>query len=352
MPMIQSRKLFQNLPKAGDLTTKDKTTSDKHKTFTKAIGRFIVKDLRPFSIVSNEGFKDMIKQLDPKSELPSRTYFAETVVPNMYQECRAYVISSLKNVPPAIYAVLVAKEIRSNVNDISTLSEADITIAEDIVACLSLKAITTVLYTEKMPTVSIILPLQKKLLTSVLVSKEMDSDVIKQMKNAMASDLDSRLATEAASLKPQPQLPVSLKVEQSTSTPTVTDLPALPDLPDVESTDLQSDVNLVDDVKFVTAITTKITSDLTTQSGCASGGLASILGDVAFIKEVLPQKSNLEQAIFEIDVFKGQALIPVSEDSLIWWKGHQWQFPLLSQLARKRLCIPATSVPSELARVL
>ncbi|XP_041373627.1 uncharacterized protein LOC121386698 [Gigantopelta aegis] len=150
-----------------------------------------------------------------------------------------------------------------------------------------------------MPTISIILPLQKKLLTSVLVSKEMDSDVIKQMKKAMASDLDSRyankqeflqectvldprfkascvtteqqhevydrLATEAASLKPQPQLPVSVKVEPNTSTPTVTDLPALPDLPDVESTDLQSDVKLVDDVKSVTAITTTITSDLTTQ---------------------------------------------------------------------------------------
>ncbi|XP_041375019.1 zinc finger BED domain-containing protein 4-like [Gigantopelta aegis] len=365
--------------------------------------------------MSNEGFKDMIEQLDLKYELPSHTYFAETVVPNMYQECRAYVISSLKNVPvalmtdgwtsratqsyvtittshitedwnlksfvlqtrelpeshtgvniaqvltdaisewglnknpplvtdnaenmevaareacciphigcyahtlnlaaqkglkvnavsrilarvrhvvsffhrsttatallkektkqlglknvkllqdvptrwnsacdklerflemqPAIYDVLVAKEIHSNVNGISTLSEADITIAEDIVACLlPLKAITTVLCTEKMPTVSIILPLQKKLLTSVLVSKEMDSDVIKQMKKAMASDLDSRyankqectvldphfkascvtteqqhevydrLATEVASLKPQPQLPVPVKVEPS-----------------------------------------------------------------------------------------------------------------------------------------
>ncbi|XP_041372152.1 E3 SUMO-protein ligase ZBED1-like [Gigantopelta aegis] len=283
---------------------------------------------------------------------------------------------------PVIYAVLVAKEIRRNVNDISTLSEANITIAEDSVACLlPLKAIITVLCTEKMPTVAIILPLQRKLLTSVLVSKEMDSDVIKQMKKAMASDLDSRyankqvflqectvldprfkascvtteqqhevydrLATEAACLKLQPQLPVS--VEPSTSTPTVTDLPTLPGLPDVESTDLQSDVRLVDDVKSVTAITTKITNDLTTQSGCASGGgIASILGDVVFIKEeMLPQKSNLAQAIFEIDVFKGQALIPVSEDPLVWWKGHQWQFPLLSQLAKKWLCIPATSVPPE-----
>ncbi|XP_041361859.1 E3 SUMO-protein ligase ZBED1-like [Gigantopelta aegis] len=83
-------------------TTKYKTTGERHKTVTKAVGRFIVKDLRPFSIVSNEGFKDMVEQLDPRYQLPSRTYFAETVIPNMYQECRADVISSLKDVPVAL----------------------------------------------------------------------------------------------------------------------------------------------------------------------------------------------------------------------------------------------------------
>ncbi|XP_041361015.1 E3 SUMO-protein ligase ZBED1-like [Gigantopelta aegis] len=193
---------------------------------------------------------------------------------------------------PAFYAALVAKEIRSNVNDISTLSEADITIAEDIVSCLlPLKAITTVLCTEKMPTVSIILPLQRKLLTSVLVSTEMDSDVFKQMKKAMASDLESRYsnkqeflqectaldprfkvscvnaeqqhevyhihAVEAANMKLRL---VSVKVEPTTSTTTVADdLPALPVmLPDMESADAQSDVKPVDDV---TTTSTKITSD-------------------------------------------------------------------------------------------
>jgi hAT family C-terminal dimerisation region len=34
-------------------------------------------------------------------------------------------------------------------------------------------------------------------------------------------------------------------------------------------------------------------------------------------------------------------------DPLAWWKGHRETIPVLCQIARKILCIPATSAPSE-----
>jgi len=40
-------------------------------------------------------------------------------------------------------------------------------------------------------------------------------------------------------------------------------------------------------------------------------------------------------------------LLPRNEDPLLWWKEHASSYPLLSCLAKKLLCIPASSAPSE-----
>ncbi|KAK3106942.1 hypothetical protein FSP39_003400 [Pinctada imbricata] len=56
-------------------------------------------DIRPYSTVQSDAFKYMIKVLDPRYELPSRTYFSEKVMPEIYQTVVARVKTQLDKAP-------------------------------------------------------------------------------------------------------------------------------------------------------------------------------------------------------------------------------------------------------------
>lgn len=49
----------------------------------------------------------------------------------------------------------------------------------------------------------------------------------------------------------------------------------------------------------------------------------------------------------ELNSYLMSPAIDGEQDPLAWWKVHRVNFPRLSKLARKYLCIPATSSPSE-----
>jgi hypothetical protein len=49
----------------------------------------------------------------------------------------------------------------------------------------------------------------------------------------------------------------------------------------------------------------------------------------------------------EIKFYLSLPPIPAEEDPLVWWRGHASELPHLARVARKLLCIPATSVPSK-----
>ncbi|CAM4681755.1 unnamed protein product [Leuciscus chuanchicus] len=86
---------------------------------------------------------------------------------------------------PAISAALLSPEVRRSEKDLCTLTEADITVAEDIVKALRpMKSATLVMSGENSATLSIIAPLHAQLLDEMR-STASDSTVIKELKSAV-----------------------------------------------------------------------------------------------------------------------------------------------------------------------
>lgn len=71
-----------------------------------------------------------------------------------------------------------------------------------------------------------------------------------------------------------------------------------------------------------------------------------VFGDV-YITAVEPAKPPLVLAENEVQPYKECPPVPLGVNPLQWWKDHEPRFPLLAQVVKKYLCIPATSVPSE-----
>ncbi len=92
----------------------------------------------------------------------------------------------------AIYSALTNKTLKKNVKDIITLSDDDVRVAEEVLQVLKpLKTVTSLLSTETSPSVSMILPLKKKILQSMAPSVE-DSTITRDVKTAIREDLKPR----------------------------------------------------------------------------------------------------------------------------------------------------------------
>ncbi|XP_058249716.1 E3 SUMO-protein ligase ZBED1-like [Hemibagrus wyckioides] len=62
--------------------------SNRAKSITASIARFICKDMRPYSVVENTGFREMINILEPRYKIPSRQFFSEKYIPELYQSTK------------------------------------------------------------------------------------------------------------------------------------------------------------------------------------------------------------------------------------------------------------------------
>lgn len=97
---------------------------------------------------------------------------------------------------PAICATLLSPQVRKKDSDIATLTEVDISNAEDLITALKpMKDATTLMSQEKTPTVCLIAPVHAKLMQNTRSSAE-DSPLVREIKQSINEDLSKRYSSE------------------------------------------------------------------------------------------------------------------------------------------------------------
>ena len=273
---------------------------------------------------------------------------------------------------PAVYATLLSPEIRKNFKELVTLSDDDLTNAQEAVAVLKpLKTVTNILCDESNVTVSLILPLQHRITVSLSHTDD-DSQLVKQLKNAISADLAKRYKNEhlrdillqTSALDPRfKTLPFISETEQhavfsnlcltavgfSSTCPQIKtepctqnesdqagpSLPSLPVLPEQSTSS--------DSLQIKPGCVSNSEDEEPAIKKCA---MEDIFGDV-FVTRVQQAKPITERCDQEIIAYRAENAISMSESSLQWWKDRNAVYPLLSKVAEAFLSIPATSVPSE-----
>lgn len=72
------------------------SNSEKAKKITNSVATFIAKDLRPYSVIENQGFRAMMHTSELRYTIPSRRFFTETAIPALYNETKAHVMEALQ----------------------------------------------------------------------------------------------------------------------------------------------------------------------------------------------------------------------------------------------------------------
>lgn len=73
-------------------------TSKRYKEITEAITYCLAKDMMPMRTVEKPGFVHLVNKLDRRYEIPSRKYFSQEAIPNLYNTLTSEVKSELSQV--------------------------------------------------------------------------------------------------------------------------------------------------------------------------------------------------------------------------------------------------------------
>ncbi|KAE8297845.1 hypothetical protein D5F01_LYC02317 [Larimichthys crocea] len=243
----------------------------------------------------------------------------------------------------AITAALTSTELKQNARSIDTLDSCDVRDAEDLVKLLQpLKTATTVLCEEKSPTVSLIVPL-KSMIEQSMTPDDGDSTTVANTKTAILTNIANRYSGDA----------FNYLLECTVLDPRFRTLPQL-------DHDQCETVFLRVQNKAEQLLQKQSTAE--EREGGAAGGAdcpthsreEAVGDDDTEVAGPAPKKTALEDLLgrsFSTEPAEGpnssKQAIPLSGCPLKWWQDHCSRYPLLSQLAKACLAVPATSVPSE-----
>lgn len=87
-----------SLTKMFESVTPYERNSKRHGETTQAITEFIAKEMMPLSTMTKPGFMALINTLDKWYSIPSRTYFSQVAIPELYKKCKEKVAAELKTV--------------------------------------------------------------------------------------------------------------------------------------------------------------------------------------------------------------------------------------------------------------
>ena len=254
----------------------------------------------------------------------------------------------------AMYAALMSKELRTRERDMSAFQEEEeVTRVEELLSVLTpLKTATVALCEEKVPTVSIIVPLQFQLVNNAMQGVADDTPFITKVKAAVGNDLCNRYHVM------QPELLTATLLD-----PRFKEVPFLTDEQKRDAYDtlaakaLQS-ICVADRPANTTATATPEAAAAAAAAVdkhkeiavVKPSAMANLFGN-AYVKaraiDVDNRRSDADRVSAEVGQYKTEDSISLSDDPLLWWKMHAQNFPILSRLAKIYLGIPATSVPSE-----
>ncbi|XDV47123.1 hypothetical protein PO909_016829, partial [Leuciscus waleckii] len=307
----------------------DKKTK-RHEDITKAVAYFIAKDMLPISVVENEGFKKLIRVLDSRYELPDRKHFSQTAIPRMYTKCRERAGKDKR----MDRAVGLCKKVVAAFS-FSWKKKRDLATAQEELKLPKHKLVTEspTRWGSRQKMVARMIE-QHKAISQLLNPSDDDTQLTKDIKTAVIEYLNEKYDDEI--------------------TDELLDMASLLD-PRFKTQYIRPDKIEAIKTRAVTEIL-KMEGDQgpsTSQASCRTEEIEAekqrkSLG--SFFKKPCPSNTGLSDMQAVEGELENYLMGPDADsetEPLDWWKVYDKKFPKVSQLARRYLCIPATSSPSE-----